>query len=205
MLDPASRGTICTRAALGAAFAVLLTVPASAAAQTPLPVPVPSVPTVPSAPSSSLPLTVPAAQPCPGARRRSGTRARRLAIGCLVNKARTSHGLRGFSWNRSLARAATRHARDMARRGYFAHQRAGGPSLARRARAAGFRGRNVGEAIAYGCGALATPVSIVRSWLASPGHRAILLSNRSRVGVGITRRPAVRCGGRGATYVLDAG
>jgi uncharacterized protein YkwD len=45
----------------------------------------------------------------------------------------------------------------------------------------------------------------VSAWLASPGHRAILLSGRSRVGVGVAGRPPASCGGRGATYVLDAG
>jgi uncharacterized protein YkwD len=163
------------------------------------------VPTVPSVPPISLPLAVPAAEPCPGALRRSGERARRIAVGCLVNKARTSAGLRGFAWSRALGHAAARHARDMSRRGYFAHRRAGGPSLARRVRAAGFRGRDIGEAIAYGCGAFATPASVVRSWLESPAHRAILLSGRSRVGVGVAGRPAVACGGPGSTYVLDAG
>ena len=199
-----SRGTSCIRAALGAAV-VLLAVPAAAQAQAPLPVPLPPVPTVPSVPPISLPVTVPAAQPCPGARRRSGARARRLAVGCLVNKARTRAGLPGFAWNRALARAATRHARDMSRRGYFGHRRAGGPSMARRVRTAGFRGRRVGEAIAYGCGSSSTPLSVVRMWLNSPPHRAILLSRRGRVGIGIAGRPPVRCGGRGATYVLDAG
>jgi uncharacterized protein YkwD len=198
MLDPARRGTICTRAGL-AVTAALFSAPALASAQT-----LPTVP-LPSTPSISLPLSVPAAQPCAGAQRRSGARARRFAIGCLVNRARTSHGLRGFSWNRRLARAAHRDARDMARRRYFAHRRPGGPSLGRRARAAGLRGRNVGEAIAYGCGSFSTPASIVRAWLASPGHRAILLSRRSRVGIGVAGRPPVNCGGRGATFVLDAG
>jgi uncharacterized protein YkwD len=206
MLDPASRGTTCTRAALGAALTLVLVAPATAPAQAPLPpLPLPPAPTVPSAPTISLPPVVTAAQSCPGARRRSGARARRMAVGCLVNKARTGAGLRGFAWSRTLGRAATRHARDMARRGYFAHQRSGGPSLARRARAAGFRGRNVAEAIAYGCGSLSTPASIVHSWMASPPHRAILLSGRSRVGIGVTGRPPVGCGGRGSTYVLDAG
>lgn len=201
----AARGISSTRAALGAAITLGLVVPAAAAAQGPLQVPPLPVPSLPSAPSISLPVTVPAAQPCPGAHRRSGGRATRVAVGCLVNKARTSAGLRGFSWNRALGRAATRHARDMSRRRFFAHQRRGGPSLARRARAAGFRGRNVGEAIAYGCGALGTPASIVRSWLASPPHRAILLSGRRRVGIGVSGRSPVPCGGRGAAYVLDAG
>ncbi len=203
MLDHAvlDRGSSCRRAVFGAALGLLFALPATAAAQAPLP----PVPSLPSVPTISLPVTVPASQSCPGAHRRSGARARRVAIGCLVNKARTRAGLRGFAWNRALARAATRHASDMARRGYFAHQRSGGPSVARRARAAGFRGGRVGEAIAYGCGSSSTPLAIVRMWLASASHRAILLSRRSRVGIGVAGRPPVRCGGRGATYVLDAG
>ena len=204
MLAAAAEGITCPRAALGVALGVLFTVPGTAAAQVPLPplpLPVPGL----APPPLSPPLTVPASQPCPGARRRSGVRARRVAVGCLVNRARTSAGLRGFAWSPSLARAATRHARDMARRGYFAHQRSGGPSLGRRVRAAGFRGSDVGEAIAYGCGAFATPASVVRQWLGSPPHRAILLSQRSRVGIGVSGRSPVPCGGRGSTYVLDAG
>jgi uncharacterized protein YkwD len=209
MLDRSawSRGKPCTRAALGAAFGLLLAGPATAAAQDPLPLPVPlpTAPALPSVPEISLPVSVAASQSCAGAHRRSGARARRLAVGCLVNKARTGAGLRGFVWNRALARAATRHARDMTRRGYFAHQRSGGPSVFRRVRAAGFRGRNVGEAIAYGCGSTATPAAIVRMWLESPPHRAILLSHRGRVGIGISGRPPVSCSAPGATYVLDAG
>ena len=175
-----------TRAALGAAI-VLGLGPAGAAAQGP--------PPARSVPSISR--IVSAGRPCPG--------AGPAAVGCLVNNARARAGLRGFSWNRALARAATRHARDMARRGYFGHRRAGGPSAARRTRAAGFRGRDVGEAIGYGCGSLGTPQAVVRMWLESPSHRAILLSRRSRVGVGVTGRPPLPCGGSGATYVLDAG
>jgi uncharacterized protein YkwD len=205
MLAAAAGEITSARVALGAALTVLLAIPAGAAAQVPLPPP--PEPTLPGVapPPISLPVTVPVTQSCPGARRRSGSRARRVAIGCLVNRARTGAGLRGFAWSRALGRAATRHARDMTRRGYFAHRRAGGPSPGRRARAAGFRGRDVGEAIAYGCGSFATPASVVRLWLGSASHRAILLSRRSRVGIGISGRPPVPCGGRGATYVLVAG
>jgi uncharacterized protein YkwD len=199
------RGTSRARMALGAALAVGLLAPATAAAQDPLPVPLPGVPEPPPVPAISLPPVVPATQACPGAGRRSDGRAGRLAVGCLVNKARTRAGLPGFVWNRALARAAARHARDMTRRGYFAHQRPGGPSPGGRARAAGWRGGGVGEAIAYGCGSAATPRSVVGMWLASPPHRAILLSRRSGVGIGIAGRPPVRCDGGGATYVLDAG
>jgi len=199
--------TSSTRAALGAAVGAVLLAPSAAVAQAPLPplpLPLPTAPSVPT-PTISLPVTVPASQPCPGARRRSGARTRRVALGCLVNKARTRAGLHGFSWNRALARAATRHASDMTRRGYFAHRRTGGPSLSRRARAAGWRARGVGEAIAYGCGSMSTPLAVVRMWLASASHRRILLSRRGHVGIGISGRPPYRCGGGGATYVLVAG
>ena len=145
-------------------------------------------------------------QPCPGARRRSGARARRVAVGCLVNKARTRAGLRGFAWNRALARAATRHARDMARRGYFAHQRSGGPSLA----AAGPRGRlpraprRRGDRLRLRLRRAPRSRSCACGWRARPTARSCS-RGRSRVGIGIAGRPPVRCGGRGATYVLDAG
>jgi uncharacterized protein YkwD len=131
--------------------------------------------------------------------------ARRAAVACLVNRARAAAGLRGFRGHRSLSRAASRHARDMARGRFFGHQRVGGPSLRSRARRAGWRGGRLGEAIAYGCGSGATPAAIVRSWLNSPPHRAILLSTRmSRMGVGVARRAPVSCRA-GRTFVLDAG
>jgi uncharacterized protein YkwD len=131
--------------------------------------------------------------------------ARRSAVACLVNRARATAGLRGFQGHRSLSRSAGRHARDMARGRFFGHQRLGGPSLRSRARAAGWRGGRLGEAIAYGCGGGAKPVEIVRSWLNSAPHREILLSTRlTRMGVGVARRAPVACRG-GGTFVLDAG
>lgn len=160
----------------------------------------------------ALPVAVPDvtafAASCPGAGSGPG-RARtvtlRGAVLCLVNHARARNGARSLHGDARLSRAARRHARDMVRRRYFAHQRIGGRSPAGRARAAGWRGSALGEAIAYGCGSLATPASTVRAWLNSPGHRAILLSRTyGRVGIGLAKRTPVRCGG-GATWVLDAG
>ena len=169
------------------------------------PLPLPAAPTVPSLPAISLPPVVTAAHPCPGARRRSGARARRVAVGCLVNKARTAAGLRGFAWSRSLAapRPATRatwRAAATSPTGARAARR-----RPRRARAAGFRGRNVGEAIAYGCGSLSTPASIVRSWMDSPPHRAILLSVAAAWGSASPAARPLAAVAAGATYVLDAG
>jgi uncharacterized protein YkwD len=145
---------------------------------------------------------------CPGAgsrpARASATTLRR-AVHCLVNHARAGNGMRALHGDARLARAARNHARDMVRRHYFAHQRIGGRSLTGRARAAGWRGSALGEAIAYGCGRPATAAATVRAWLESPGHRAILLSRSyRRVGIGLAKRAPVACGG-GATWVLDAG
>ena len=131
-------------------------------------------------------------------------RALRRALICLVNGHRRAAGLRRLRAVRSLRVAAQGHARDMARRGYFAHRRAGGPDLMARARAAGFGGSRIGEAIAWGCGSSATPAVTVRNWLGSAPHRAILLSGRyGRVGIGVARHAPNGCGG--GTWVLDVG
>jgi uncharacterized protein YkwD len=195
--------TWIVRAAIGAAL-LLAGLPAVAAAVT-APVAAPVIDAVPAgAGALRVPtaVTLGSAAGCAGARTLA---ARRAAVACLVNRARASAGLSGFRGHRSLSRAASRHARDMARARFFGHQRIGGPSLRSRARRAGWRGGRLGEAIAYGCGSGAAAASIVRSWLNSPPHRAILLSTRmSHMGVGVARRAPVSCRG-GKTFVLDAG
>jgi len=188
-----------------ALFAGLM--PAVAAAElTPPSIVAPATSLLPAAPSvSALPPGASIAGSCRGANRSGAAKARRAAVSCLVNRARRAAGLRGFRGSRALARAAIRHARDMVRARYFAHQRAGGPSLTQRVRKAGYRGRTLGEAIAYGCGRVGTPAAVVRMWLNSPPHRAILLSGSfRRAGIGVAGRSPVACGGRGATFVLDA-
>jgi len=149
------------------------------------------------APAASAPAS------CPAALASTSAWGRREAVRCLVNRARRRSGLCGFRRNGPLVRAATLHAQDMARMQYFAHQRHGGPPLERRARRAGWRGRGLGEAIAYGCDDAASPLSVVSSWLGSPSHAAILLSRHlERAGVG-SAGPPMTCAG--ATYVLVAG
>ena len=62
----------------------------------------------------------------------------------------------------------------------------------------------MGETIAWGSGGRATPASIVRSWLNSPGHRAILLDGRYKdLGVGIALGAPGH--GDGATFTGDFG
>ena len=211
---PSSRGL---KRMLVAATAALGIMPAVAVADEPVVPSLPWLPVVdaaPARPAGPLPDTTPAvvtagpvataAAPCGGADLRQDVHRQRAAVRCLVNRARAWVGIRGFRRSGALTRAATRHARDMARRGYFAHRRRGGPDLLRRARRAGWGRGAVGEAIAYGCDSNATPLTAVSNWLASPPHRRILLSRRlSRGGVGVATRAPISCQGR--TYVLDAG
>jgi uncharacterized protein YkwD len=158
--------------------------------------------------TAALPALPATPRGCDGATARPATAAPaalNAALLCAINVERAKHGLRELPADPRVATAASRHARDMVRRRYFAHKRAGGPSLSRRLKRAGWRGRAAGEAIAYGCGTSATPLATLRMWLNSPPHRAILLGSGWRAaGVGVSRRaPVTRCGG-GGTWVLDA-
>jgi uncharacterized protein YkwD len=147
-----------------------------------------------------------AASSCSGASARASSASPgklRSALLCLVNRKRSANGLGSLELDRKLQKAATRHARDMVRHNYFAHQRAGGPGLAERLRRAGWHGSAWSETIAYGCGSSGTPRATVRTWMRSPSHRAILLSGTySHGGMGVT--DSAPCGS-GSMWVLDLG
>ena len=104
---------------------------------------------------------------------------------------------------------ATRYARSMVRHGFFSHTSPGGATLLDRVRAVGYGGRRVaaGEALAWAQGRLATPRAIVRAWMASPPHRAVLLGRGYRdVGVGVALgTPYGGATSRSATYAADFG
>ena len=168
------------------------------------PIPLPSLPAVGGVPAVPAAPVASATGRCRGAGARPGrasTGVLRSAVLCLINQQRARSGRAALSPERHLARAASRHASDMARRHYFAHISPSGKSPAARARAAGWHG-NVGEIIAWGCGALATPRATVGAWLNSPPHRAIMLGDGRVAGVGVKRLAG--CGGR-AYFVVDVG
>jgi len=97
-----------------------------------------------------------------------------------MNATRTSRGLAPLQVDIRLVQAARGHSADMMRRQYFAHG-----SAARRALAAGARGPVFGEDLAWGTGV--TAQWVVNRWLASPGHRAVMLRpSFRRVGIGIS-------------------
>jgi uncharacterized protein YkwD len=74
----------------------------------------------------------------------------------------------------------------MVARRFFSHVGPGGATLSVRRRAAGYRGRALGEILAWGQGRDASPRAAVRSWLRSTPHRRVLLGRNYRdVGVGV--------------------
>jgi uncharacterized protein YkwD len=154
-----------------------------------------------------------AATRCPGANDvpfPQATDADVAALQCVVNRERARRGLRDLDRTRSLDQAAARHSSDMARNDYFDHRSPGGSMPADRARNAGYLSGasswQVGETLAWGTGPLATPASIVRSWLNSPPHRELLLS-RSFADFGLGIAPGAPQAGvsGGATYTVLLG
>jgi uncharacterized protein YkwD len=200
MLLRARKRHIAARASTCLVVGVSLAVPATAAAEITPPVALPGLAGV--APGVPSPTALASSIRCrhAGARRASAAKLRRAML-CLVNRTRIAAGLAPFRGERHLARAASRHAADMGRRHYFGHVSPSGTSPMSRARSAGWRG-GVGEVIAWGCGTLSSPSATLRAWLNSPPHRAILLGNAHRAGVGVKRLSG--CGGR-AYWVIDVG
>jgi uncharacterized protein YkwD len=129
------------------------------------------------------------------------------AILCLLNAERSGHGLPPLHSNRALGRAAHGWANTMVARRFFAHEAAGSSPLSRIKRTGYVRGNwEIGENLAWGSGALATPRAIVNGWMHSPGHRANILHAAFRdIGVAVKLgAPGAGLSG-GATYVTDFG
>jgi uncharacterized protein YkwD len=108
----------------------------------------------------------------------AGAGAEAQAIASL-NQIRTSNGLAALRASRSLAHSANAYARYMLDNDFFGHQ-------ARIRVASQFR--TAGETIAWHSGSQAGARRTVRQWMASPPHRAVLMSSAFRmVGMGMER------------------
>jgi uncharacterized protein YkwD len=106
-----------------------------------------------------------------------------------INRVRAAHGLVPVEPCTGLTRAATAHSHDMVSRGYFLHE-SGPLGQAFDARIERFwrpaRRTRVGEVLSWGTGSYALAPSVVQRWLASPPHRALLLSPAfDRIGIGV--------------------
>lgn len=133
----------------------------------------------------------------------------RAAVVCLHNEQRARRGLPALHQDARLRRAAERHSRDMVSDGFFAHASANGSSFVERILAARYvrryDGYLLGENLAWGTAELSTPRGVVQAWMASPEHRANLLTRAYRdVGIGI-RLGVPKDPGVGATFTVDFG
>lgn len=122
--------------------------------------------------------------------------ARELAVIHRINLIRREHGLRALNASGDLGAAADRHSKRELGARTLAHQLSGeAPATSRVAAAA--RSKTVGEAVYYGMHKAGSK-SIVRAFMASPPHRALLLSgDYGRAGVGI------RIGRHGVYATID--
>lgn len=129
-----------------------------------------------------------------------------------VNRFRARHGLAALHESNALDRSARQHSLEMGRLGYFAHSSADGAQFWQRIRhfysAHGYSYWSAGENLVWASPSL-TAGAALNLWIASPPHRANLLSRRWRqIGisaVGVTRAPGVYGGRRVTIITADFG
>jgi uncharacterized protein YkwD len=128
-----------------------------------------------------------------------------------VNAVRTAHGLAALRVSAGLMSAALAHSEEMGADGYFAHESPNGAAFWRRIRrfypptGAGW---SVGENLLWASPEIDVHGALA-AWLASPEHRANLLTPRWRqLGVAVVRRsnaPGVYGGQTVAIVTMDFG
>jgi uncharacterized protein YkwD len=126
------------------------------------------------------------------------------AIVRAINRQRADNGLGGLKTSGGLAKAADYHSWEMLDANYFAHTSRDGGSFDARVRR--FANHNsVGETLAWlsNCGS-GSARKVVRMWMDSPGHRAILLSSAFRR-VGIGKRSGSLGSGSACVVTADFG
>lgn len=123
---------------------------------------------------------------------------------------RSAHGLGNLDAQNELKQAAKRHTAQMLSIGCFAHLCPGEPDLVGRVTSAGYLPCNcnwsVGENLAWGVGKHGSPAAIVDAWMASPGHRGLILTASMReVDVGVRSGKPGGPNAAAATYTADFG
>lgn len=127
------------------------------------------------------------------------------AVICLMNRERARRRLRPLTPNPRLAASAAAHTADMLAKGYYNHQRPGGPTLTARTRRAKYRG-GAGENLGLANGLLARPDQMMKMWMKSPMHRANILMRRFRaVGVSVQAKDPMKRLTGAAIYTVNFG
>jgi uncharacterized protein YkwD len=124
---------------------------------------------------------------------------------CLLNGVRADAGLPPLTLNPKLSAAASAYAADLVAHSYFSHTGLDGSTIRTRLEAVGYLpadgGWAIGENLAWGTGALATPGSIMQAWMNSAGHRENILNPEYReIGIGVVAGNPSSANGAGATY-----
>jgi uncharacterized protein YkwD len=104
------------------------------------------------------------------------------AVLTLVNAERAKAGLKPVVAEPRLARIASAHAADMARKSFVGHAGSDGAGMIDRALRGGYGYAYIAENVA---GGQKTPETAVASWMSSGGHRRnILAPEATQIGVG---------------------
>jgi uncharacterized protein YkwD len=110
-----------------------------------------------------------------------------------VNKQRAKRGLHELRLNAKLVDSARAHSADMGEEKYFDHNSPDGETWSSRIVRYGYTREGcsywkVGENIYYGAGLYSSPTLVVKAWMGSPGHRAVILTKVFRdIGVGAVK------------------
>jgi len=111
----------------------------------------------------------------------------------LVNKQRAKHGLPQVRTHSRLLSAARSHSAEMGEKKYFSHSSASGRSWSSRIishgyKRTGYRYWKAGENIYYGSGLYSSPTAVIKAWMASKPHRAVILTRAFRnIGIGAVK------------------
>jgi uncharacterized protein YkwD len=146
-------------------------------------------------------LALPAAAQAQGSARTD--RSERKVIR-LVNRIRARNHLPRVRRSKALMRSADYHSWDMLRANFFAHSSANGQSMDQRIRRFKPAAR-LGENLAWvprGRKGRNSARTVVRMWMNSPGHRAIILTPGFRR-IGIGRRVGALGSTRAIVYTAD--
>ena len=144
------------------------------------------------------------ALPAPAAAGAAHIGSRERAMLRAINRERAHYGLARLHASGRLARAADYHSWEMIDADYFAHESRDGSSFDRRIRRFAHH-RAVGETLAMvgRCGR-GSARRIVRMWMNSPGHRAVLLSATFRK-IGLAKRTGDLGGTQACVVTADFG